>query len=174
MRSVRSTSAACRTDEVCTSYLDPGRWLLWIGETDFREAIKQWRSFLERDFGIDLGEVRVVGALREMSEHDVFRAAVEAASDPIGEIFVREMAQARKDALLQFPRVVVAGLEHVSTVIRFDHDGRAAAESFRDQRGDVTEIHYRRDLHALVSGGETEVVDGVVWNCERMKIDFTD
>src|SRR6185369_6676198 len=74
----------------------------------------------------------------------------------------------------QFPRVIVAALEHVSAVIRFDHDGRAAAQSFRDQRGDVTKIHYGGDLHALVSGSETEVVDCVVRNCERMKIDLAD
>src|SRR6185369_12550733 len=32
----------------------------------------------------------------------------------------------------------------------------------------------QRDLHALVRGSETEVVDSVVWNRERMKVDLAD
>src|ERR1043165_5621628 len=84
------------------------------------------------------------------------------------------MAESGENALLQVPRIIVAGLEHVAAVIRLDHDRRAAAQTFGDERRDVTEVHHGGNLHALVSCGETEIVDGVVWNRERMKIDLAD
>src|SRR5215470_18799638 len=84
------------------------------------------------------------------------------------------MAQTRQDSLLEFPRIRVASLKHVATVVRLDHDRRAAAKLFGHKRGDVTEVHDRRDLYALVSGGKAEVVDGVVRYRERMKIDLAD
>src|SRR6185295_9822295 len=84
------------------------------------------------------------------------------------------MSQSRQDALFQFPRVIVAGLEHVAAVIRLDHDRGATTQTFSDECRDVTEVHHGRDLHALVCSSETEVVDGVVWNREGMKIDLTD
>src|SRR2546423_2008420 len=107
-----------------------------------------------------------------MREHEVFGTAVKAAADPVREILVRQVAQARQNSLLQLPRIIIAGLEHVATVVRLNHDSRAAAESFSDQRGDVAEVHHGCDLDALVSGSETEVVDCVVRNGEWMKIDL--
>src|SRR5215213_1115312 len=84
------------------------------------------------------------------------------------------MAQTREDALLQFPRIVVASLEHVAAVVRLDHDRGATAQSFSNQRRDVTKIHNRRELYALVCGSKTEIIDGVVRNREWVKIDFAD
>src|SRR6185503_4390596 len=48
------------------------------------------------------------------------------------------------------------------------------AQAFGDESRDVTEVHHGRDLHALMRSGETEVVDGIVWNREGMKIDLAD
>ena len=84
------------------------------------------------------------------------------------------MAETRQDSLLQFPRIIVAGLEHVAAVIRLDHDRGATAQTFGDECRDVTEVHHGGDLYALVSCSETEIVDGVVRNRERMKIDLAD
>src|SRR5829696_2534430 len=84
------------------------------------------------------------------------------------------MAETRQDSLLQIPRIIVAGLEHISAVIRLDHDSRATAEPFRNEGCDMTEIHYGRDFDALVRGGETKIIDCVVWNREGMEIDLAD
>src|SRR5215467_6919939 len=84
------------------------------------------------------------------------------------------MAQTGQDPLLEVPRIRVASLQHVATVVRLDHDRCATAKLFGHQRSDVTEVHHRRNLYALVSGGEAEIVDGVVRNRERMKIDLAD
>src|ERR1044072_9777905 len=84
------------------------------------------------------------------------------------------MTESREDALLQFPRIVVARLEHVAAVIRLHDDCRAAAQTFSDEGRDMTEVHHRGNLHALVSCSEAEVVDGIVRNRERMKIYFAD
>src|SRR5690349_18031371 len=84
------------------------------------------------------------------------------------------MSETREDALLEFPRITVAGLEHVAAVVRLDHDRRAVAQLFRNERGDVTEVHHGRDLHAVMRRGEAEVVDRIVRNRERVKIDLAD
>src|ERR1041385_6786695 len=84
------------------------------------------------------------------------------------------MSQTRQDTLFQLPRVIVASLEHVAAVIRLDHDCGATAQTFGNERGDVAEVHHGRDLHPLMSCSEAEVVDGIVWNREGMKIDLTD
>src|SRR6185369_13280470 len=156
------------------SYLDPGRRLLWIGETDLGETNKQRRSFLQGDFGVDLGQVWVVCALGEVGQHDVFRAAVKALANPVSEIFVRKVSQTRQDTLFQLPRIIVAGLEHVAAVIRLDHDRGATTQTFGDECRNVTEVHHGRDLHPIVCGSETEVVHRVVRNRERMKVDLAD
>src|SRR5215208_3381546 len=59
-------------------------------------------------------------------------------------------------------------------MVRLHDDRRATAQSFGDQRRDVPEIHHRCDLHALVRGGETKIINSVVRNSERMKIDLAD
>src|SRR5918996_2180123 len=82
------------------------------------------------------------------------------------------MAQAREDPLFEFPRVRVARFEHVPAVVRLDDDCRAAAELFRDQGRDVTEVHHGSDLYAVMGCGEAKVVDGIVGNGEGMEIDL--
>src|SRR5687768_3847111 len=84
------------------------------------------------------------------------------------------MTETRQDSLLQIPRIIVTGLEHVSAVIRFDHDSGATAKLFSDECRDVAKVHHGGDLHALVSGSETEIINGVVRNRKRMKIDLAD
>ena len=109
-----------------------------------------------------------------MSEHNVSRAAVKPIFQPVSQIFVRKVAESRKDSLLQFPGIIVASLEHVAAVIRLDDDRGATTQSFGDECRHVTKVHQGRDLHALMCGSETEIVDGVVRNCERMKVDLAD
>src|SRR6266550_4896859 len=82
------------------------------------------------------------------------------------------MTEPREDALLQFPGIDLAGFQHVAAVIGFDYDRGTATQPFGDERGDVTEIQQRRDLHARVCGGEAEIVDRVMGNRERVKIDL--
>jgi hypothetical protein len=82
------------------------------------------------------------------------------------------MSEARENALFEFPRIRVAGFEHVAAVVRLDHDRRAAAQLFGDQGRDVTEVHHGGDLHAVVSCSEAEIVDSIVRKSERMKIDL--
>ena len=80
----------------------------------------------------------------------------------------------RENALLEFPRVGVASLQHVSAVVRLDHDRGATAQTFGDECRDVSEVHHGGDLHAVMRRGETEVVDGVVRDRERVKVDLAD
>ena len=84
------------------------------------------------------------------------------------------MAEPGKYPLLKFPRVVFDCLEHVAAVIRFDHDRRAAAQSFRNQGGDVAKVHQRGNFHSLMSRRKAEIVDSVVRNSKGVKIDFAD
>src|SRR5258707_1946678 len=103
-----------------------------------------------------------------MRQNDMPRLAVKAVEQPLGDVFIRQVTEPRKNALLQFPWVMLDCLEHVAAVIRFDHDGRAATQSFRDQSRDVTEVHQGRDLDSVVSGRESEVVYRIMRHCERM------
>src|SRR6185503_6767170 len=80
------------------------------------------------------------------------------------------MAEPRQNSLRKFPRVNVASLQHVAAVVRLDHYRSTTAQAFANQGGDVTKIHQRRNLHALVRCGEAEVVDRVVGNREGMKV----
>ena len=84
------------------------------------------------------------------------------------------MAEPRKNSLLQFPGINVASLQHVAAVVRLHHDRGATAQLFGHQCGDVAEIHQRRDLYALVSRSESEIVDRIVGNREWVKIDLAD
>src|SRR6187551_1839526 len=84
------------------------------------------------------------------------------------------MAQSRQYALLQFPGINVTSLQHVAAVIRLNNDRRAATQPLANKRGDVAKIHQRCNLHALVSGRKSKVIDRVMWNCEWVKIDFPD
>src|ERR1041385_4061948 len=109
-----------------------------------------------------------------MCEDDVLRATGKAAANPIGQIFIRQVAQTREDALLQLPGIIVAGFEHVAAMVRLHYDRGATTQTFSDQSSDVTKVHHGGDLHAVVRCGETEIVDGVMRNRERMKIDLAD
>ena len=80
------------------------------------------------------------------------------------------MAGAREYALLQLPRIDAARLEHVAAVVRLDDDGGATAQTFLNQRRDAAEVHQRRKLHTGVGGRETEVVNRIVRDGERMKV----
>src|SRR5215210_569776 len=84
------------------------------------------------------------------------------------------MTEARQDTLLQLPRIIITGLEHVAAVIRFDDDRGTASQAFADECCDVSEVHHRGNLYALVSCRETKVVYGVVRDSERMKINLAD
>ena len=57
-------------------------------------------------------------------------------------------------------------------MIGFDHNRGATAQAFGNERGDVAEIHQRRDLHARVRGREAEVVYGIMRDRKRMEIDL--
>src|SRR5882724_7013283 len=65
-------------------------------------------------------------------------------------------------------------LEHVAAVIGFDHNRRAPAQPFRDQRCYVTKIEQGRDFHAIVRGRKTKIVYRIVRHGERMKLDLSD
>src|SRR2546430_3780231 len=65
-------------------------------------------------------------------------------------------------------------LEHVAAVIRFDHNRRASAQPFRNQSCYVTKIKQGRDLHSVVRGRETKIVDRIVRHSERMKLNLSD
>ena len=84
------------------------------------------------------------------------------------------MPESRKDALLQLPRIIVTGFEHVATMIRLNHDRRATAQPLSNERRDVTKIHDGSDLHTLVRSSKTKIVDGIVRDSKRMKIDLAD
>ena len=80
----------------------------------------------------------------------------------------------RRGVMRLHPRIIVTGLEHVATVVRLDHDRRAAAQPLGNERRDVTKIHHGSDLHTLMRRSKTEIVDGVVRDGKRMKIDLAD
>src|SRR6266550_5359427 len=65
-------------------------------------------------------------------------------------------------------------LEHVAAVIGFDHNRRAPAQPFRNQRRYVTKIEQRRDLHSVVRGRESKIVDRIMRHGKRMKLDLSD
>src|SRR5258706_9954062 len=65
-------------------------------------------------------------------------------------------------------------LEHVAAVIRFDDNRRAPAQPFRNQRRYVTKIEQRRDLHSVVRGRESKIVDRIMRHGKRMKLDLSD
>src|SRR5436190_7422481 len=94
--------------------------------------------------------------------------------EPVSQIFIRKMAESRKDSLLQVPWIIVTGLEHVAAMIRLNDDSGATTQSLGNEGRHVTKVHQGRDLHALMCCGETEVVYGIVWDSERVKIDLAD
>src|SRR5437588_9070240 len=84
------------------------------------------------------------------------------------------MPEPRKNSLFQLPGIVLDRLEHVATVIRFDHDRRASAQTLRNQGRDLTKVHHGRHLDPGMRRRETKIVDRVVGHSERMKVDLAD
>src|SRR6266567_7267308 len=84
------------------------------------------------------------------------------------------MTEPRKNALLQFPGIVFDRLQHIATVVRFDHDRCAAAQLLGDQCSDVSKIQHGRDFYAVMRGGETKVIHRVMGHREWMKVDLAD
>ena len=153
-------------------HLNPRCWLVRKRKSDLGISMEKWRSFLQSDFGGNLGQIGIVRALRKMRQYDVVRPAVKPIAQPIGNILVGQMAQARQDSLLQFPRIDLARLQHVPAVIGFDHHSGATPQTFTDERCNMAEIQQRCDLHARVGGREAEIVYGIMWDGEGMKINF--
>src|SRR5882724_5001386 len=84
------------------------------------------------------------------------------------------MAQPREYSLFQLPGIMVASFQHVAAVIRLNDYRRAAAQPLADERCDMTKIHQRRNLYALMSGRKSEVINRVMGNGERVKIYLPD
>src|SRR5947209_16958135 len=80
------------------------------------------------------------------------------------------MACAREYSLFQLPGVNVASLEHVAAVIGFDDDCRATAQAFSYKSCDVAEVHQGSNADSSVRCSKSEIVCGIVWNGERVKI----
>src|SRR5581483_1159112 len=143
-------------------------------QRNFSLARKQRRAFAQSALSGDLREIRIVGALRQMRQNDVPRLSVKAIEQPFRDVFIRQVTKPRKNSLLQFPRIMLDSLEHIARMVWFDHDRRAASQPLGDQRRDVAKVHQRRDLHAVVRGGEPKVIHGIVRDRERMKFDLAD
>src|SRR2546427_9872247 len=56
-----------------------------------------------------------------MRQNDVTRLTVKSVEDPFSDFFIRQMAEPRKNPLLQFPRILLDCLQHVAAVIESNH-----------------------------------------------------
>src|SRR6267143_653400 len=70
------------------SDLNPGRRLPGKRKTDFGVGVKKREAFLQRNFGRNLRQIWIVGALRKMGQDNEFGHAVKPILDPFGDIFV--------------------------------------------------------------------------------------
>src|SRR5258705_11097984 len=94
--SSRRRHTRCLSDwssDVCSSdlpslHLNPRRRLLRKRQGDLGVATEKWSAFLQSNFGANLGEVRIIGALRKMRQHQIFRDAVEAVAKPLRQVFI--------------------------------------------------------------------------------------
>src|SRR5205807_7084675 len=109
-----------------------------------------------------------------MRQDDVTRLTVKSVEEPFSDVFIRQMAETRKNPLLQFPRILLDCLQHVAAVIRFDDDRCATTKSFRHQSRNAAKIHGRCDLHSVMRGGKAEIVHCIVRHREWMKVDLAD
>ena len=96
---------------------------------------------MECGFGHEAGEVRFVGALREVGEDDVASGAVKFVLQPVGEVFVREVPGAGQYSLFKIPGIYRTGTQHIAAVVRLNDDRVTAFELFFDQIADVAKIH---------------------------------
>ena len=88
------------TRGLLTLNLDPRRRFFWKRESHFSTCRKQRRPLTQSSLCGNLREVRIVGALRKMREHHVLRLAIKTIDQPVGYVFIRQMAQPRKNSLL--------------------------------------------------------------------------
>src|SRR6266567_2917898 len=109
-----------------------------------------------------------------MRQDDVTRLTVKSVEEPFSDVFIRKMAQPRKNPLLQFPRILLDCLQHVAAVIRFDYDRCATTKPLRHQSRDAAKVHRRGNLHSVMCGGKAEIIHRIVGHCERMKVDLAD
>src|SRR5205823_12760524 len=105
-----------------------------------------------------------------MRQDDVMRRTVKSVEEPFSDVFIRQMAETRKNPLLQFPRILLDCLQHVAAVIRFDHDRCATTKPLRRQSRDAAKVHRRGYLHSFMCGGNAEIIHRIVGPCERMKV----
>src|SRR5438034_8983605 len=82
------------------------------------------------------------------------------------------MAKPRQNSLFKFPGINIARLQHVAAVVRLDNYRGTTAQAFADERRNMAKVHQSRNLDALMRCCEAEIVDCVVRNCERMKVDL--
>src|SRR5688572_18699790 len=81
---------------ILSSNLDPGSGFPGERQTNLRVGVKKWKTLLQSNFRRYLGEIRIVCALREMSEHKILCDTIKAVPNPVGHVFIREMAKPRK------------------------------------------------------------------------------
>src|SRR5216683_7472027 len=93
--------------------LDPWSGLPGKGQTHRRIGVEKWKTLLQGNLGCNLSKIRIVCALREMGQHQVFGHAIKALANPVGHIFIGKMAEARKNPLLQFPGISITRLQHI-------------------------------------------------------------
>src|SRR6266550_4500907 len=84
------------------------------------------------------------------------------------------MTEAGKNSLFQFPGIGIASFQHVATVVGFDHDRGATTQPLANECRDVAKVHQGGDLHPLMRRREPEIVYGVVWDGEGVKVDLAD
>src|SRR5207253_8852924 len=109
-----------------------------------------------------------------MRQDDVTRLTVKSVEEPLSDVFIRKMAETRKNPLLQFPRILLDCLQHVAAVIRLDHDRRATTKPFHHQSSDTAKVHRGCDLHSVMPRGKDEVIYRIVRNREWVKVDLAD
>ena len=145
-----------------------------VGQRDLCFRREKRSTHLKCSFGRYACQCRIVRALGEMRKYDVFRRTVEIVRHPVGEVFVGKMSAFRRDPLFEAPVVNGAGAKHIAAMVRFYIDKIAAIQFFTDQLRHVPEIGQSGDTNAAILCYETEIIDGVVRDRERLKIDIAD
>src|SRR6266536_1116896 len=98
-----------------TSHFDPRTRLFRERKCDLRVVREKRRPLMQRRLGSDLRQIRVIRALRQMCQHDVTCLAIKTIHDPLCDIFIRQVTEPGKNALLQFPWIDINRLKHVPT-----------------------------------------------------------
>ena len=116
------------------------------------DVVKLLRHDVVREFGAialaaQVGEVKMA----QVGGHDL--------GDGFGGGFVREMAVAAKNTLLETPRAARAILQHLHVVIGFEHKDVRGARAFDDQLRHVAKVGDEPDV---AGGGAQQKTDGVL------------